>query len=303
MALISSEEVQPDIGGIRRLELPLPFHPGSVNVYLVPQENGWILVDCGMDLPDVLPAYELAGVEWSNIRQTLLTHAHPDHSGLAARIRALTGAPVCMHRSEEDVLKSLRSPERWLEWQDGVLRMAGVPALERDSIGNASLELRRLFPAIDADCCIGDGESISTSLGPMEAVLTPGHSSGHLCLYFPQKKILLAGDQLLKPGTPHLEWHADGSALTEFRDSLERLKQLDVEWVLPSHGRVFSGHQNRIDSILDYSHRMAQQVRNLQANGCDSGHDLALAYWNRPMHPFDLRNAVFEMLAYVQHSN
>src|SRR5689334_17562118 len=80
----------PDLGGIRRVELPLPFQPGSVNVYLVPQEEGWILVDCGMNMPDTYSVYESAGIEWPRIRQTVLTHVHPDHSGLAARIRELT---------------------------------------------------------------------------------------------------------------------------------------------------------------------------------------------------------------------
>src|SRR5438552_4580336 len=95
----------PESAGIRRVELPLPFQPGSVNVYLVPQESGWILVDCGMDMPASLWAYEDASIQWQDIRQTLLTHVHPDHSGLAARIRELTGAPVRMHRREDDVLK------------------------------------------------------------------------------------------------------------------------------------------------------------------------------------------------------
>src|SRR5438132_877675 len=92
-----------DLGGIRRLELRLPFNPGFVNVYLVPQETGWILVDCGMNMPSVLPAYEEAGVRWSDIRQTILTHVHPDHSGMAACIRELSGAPVRMHRREESL--------------------------------------------------------------------------------------------------------------------------------------------------------------------------------------------------------
>jgi glyoxylase-like metal-dependent hydrolase (beta-lactamase superfamily II) len=56
--------------------------------------DGWILVDCGVDIPSVLTAYELAGVQWSDIRGIILTHVHPDHSGLSARIRRQTGAPV-----------------------------------------------------------------------------------------------------------------------------------------------------------------------------------------------------------------
>src|ERR1041385_1855478 len=103
----------PESAGIRRVALPLPFQPGSVNVYLVPQEDGWILVDCGINMPEALPAYEAAGMRWTEIGETVLTHVHPDHAGLAARIRELTGAPVRMHRREEDMLKGLETPRQW----------------------------------------------------------------------------------------------------------------------------------------------------------------------------------------------
>jgi glyoxylase-like metal-dependent hydrolase (beta-lactamase superfamily II) len=293
----------PDLGGIRRLELHLPFKPGTVNVYLVPRETGWILVDCGMNMPDALSAYEEAGVRWSDIRQTVLTHVHPDHSGMAACIRRLTGAPVRMHRNEENVLKGLRSPKAWLAWQGDILSRAGVPDAELERIHEASLRLRDYFPDLEADSCIGDGEVLDTDLGPMVAMLTPGHSPGHLCFYFPEKKILLAGDQLLKPRQPHLEWTPEGCALTDFRSSLERIAGLDVDWVLPSHGRPYNGHQARVTAILNHCREMDAQIRNLRSSGIGSPHELAGAFWNRTLPPFEHRTAVFEILAYLQHPN
>ena len=293
----------PESAGIRRVELPLPFQPGSVNVYLVPQDDGWILVDCGMNMPAALPAYEAAGIRWTEIRQTVLTHVHPDHSDLAARIRELTGAPVRMHRREEDVLRGLETPRQWLSWQDGVLHGAGVPADARGSIQHEFRRMCALFPAMAADSYIEDGEIIPTALGPMQALLTPGHAAGHMCFYLPERRILLAGDQLLRPRTPHLEWSEQGCALAEFRASLERLARLDVDWVFPSHGRAFGGHRPRIESLLNHSREMGTRIRNLQAAGLGSAHDFALAYWNRPMAAFEHRTAVFEMLANLQFPN
>ena len=296
----SFSDISRNFGGIRRLELGLPFQPGSVNVYLVPQENGWILVDCGMNMSTTLSAYADAGIRWPDIRQTLLTHVHPDHSGLAARIRELTGAPVRMHRREEDVLKSFRVPERWLAWQDTILREAGVPEPSRGAIQYVTSHLQQLFPAMEADSYIEDGEVIHTALGPMRAMLTPGHSPGHICFYLPEKKILLAGDQLLKLRAPHVEWNPEGNALAEFREALEGISNLDVEWVLPSHGRPYRGHRTRVETILNHSREMDVQIRSLQANGFGSAHDLAGAFWSRTLEPFEHRNAVFEILAYLQ---
>ena len=289
-----------DLGGIRRVELPVSSQRGSVNIYLVPQQDGWILVDCGMNLPNVLPAYEAAGIDWSTIRQIVLTHTHPDHAGFAERIRQLTGAPVRMHRRENELLKKLRAAEQWLSWQDEVLQWARVPHSARGCIRDAFQEMQPFFPTLAADSYIEHGEIIPTALGPMKALLTPGHSQGHLCFYVAEKKLLLAGDQLLRPRTPHLEWYAEGNALADFRASLRQLQILSVDWVLPSHGRAFAESEGRIASLLDCSRDMGNRIASLRARGNESAHQLALAYWKRPMTPFEHRNAVFEMLAYIQ---
>ncbi len=297
---MSAQAVEQDFGGVRRIELPLPFRPGYVNVYLVPLEDGWILVDCGMDLPDVTSAYEKAGIDWSSIRQTLITHSHPDHSGFAERIRRLTGAPVRMHHHEDAFLNTMRTPTEYLAWQEEVLRRAGVPESALGGIWKSCLQMNSFFPAISADSYIEDGEIIPTALGPMQALLTPGHTRGHLCFHLPDAKILIAGDQILNPRTPHLEWDSETDALAEFRVSLERLQQLDPEWVLPSHGRPSSGREARIRALLEHSREMAGQIARLQSEGSCSPHELALAFWKRPMSAFEHRNAVFEMLAYLE---
>jgi glyoxylase-like metal-dependent hydrolase (beta-lactamase superfamily II) len=289
-----------DLGGIRRLELPLPFPPGSVNVYLAPAEDGWILVDCGIDIPRALSAYALEGVDFQDIRQILLTHVHPDHSGLSARIRDRSRAPLRMHRNEQEVLWELRDAERWMDWQDCILTGAGVPRETRTEIRDATRELRSFYSAVEADSYIEDREVISTAAGPMHAILSPGHSPGHLCFYFPEKRILLGGDQLLRPSSPHLDWHPSGFALNEFRASLTALRGLDVDWVLPSHGRAYSGHRNRVDALLEHSRDLDLRIAALLAEGVCTPQGLASAIWRMPLPAFEHRNAVFEVLAYLQ---
>ena len=289
-----------DFAGIRRVELPIPFPPGSVNMYLVPVEDGWIVVDCGLKAPRFEVAYEMAGFPWSGIRQIILTHVHPEHSGLAAWLHRQTGAPVRMHRREQEVLHSLRDPEPWIDWQDGVLSRACVPADTRYSIRAATRALRSFYPDVAADSFIEDGDIIPTALGPMQALLTPGHSPGHLCFYFPRQRILLSGDQLLRASSPHLEWYSEGCALQDFRNSLRKIAQLDVEWVLPGHGRSYRGHNERTDSLLEHSADMENRIHAMWAQGVHSPHDLATAAWSISLPPFEHRNAVFEVLAYLQ---
>src|SRR5260370_24771695 len=100
--LAELREVYP---GVLALALPLPFELESVNVYLVRLEDGWLMIDCGMEtdaaFETLRAAFELRGIDWSEIRQILLTHMHPDHMGMASRLLELTGAELAMHEVAE----------------------------------------------------------------------------------------------------------------------------------------------------------------------------------------------------------
>jgi len=72
--------------GVHLVELPLPFTLGAINVYLVRLDGGYLLIDCGMDTEACFQALargmEAVGAGWTDIREILLTHVHPDHMGL-----------------------------------------------------------------------------------------------------------------------------------------------------------------------------------------------------------------------------
>ena len=77
------------VPGLITIPLPVPFELGSVNVHLIELEDGYLMVDAGHGTPACLKALEdgLArhGVKWTEIKKLFLTHAHPDHVGLAGQ--------------------------------------------------------------------------------------------------------------------------------------------------------------------------------------------------------------------------
>ena len=89
-------------GGIRRVTLPLPTRPGHVHSYLLPGEDGWIVVDTGVGLPDAKETWAAAldGVG-GRVARVFITHFHPDHVGAAADLHELTAAPV--HQGDREV--------------------------------------------------------------------------------------------------------------------------------------------------------------------------------------------------------
>ena len=73
----------------------------------------------------------------------------------------------------------------------------------------------------------------------MKVFHTPGHSPGSVSLYWPDKKVLFTGDLIFKDGVGRTDLPGGDSSL--LKESIKRLKGLEIEWLLPGHGDMVSG--------------------------------------------------------------
>jgi glyoxylase-like metal-dependent hydrolase (beta-lactamase superfamily II) len=83
----------------------IPILPlGMVNAHLIRGESGCILVDAGIPGSErkIERVLTRLGLSFRDIRLIVVTHAHTDHAGSAARIRALSGAPILAHKDDAD---------------------------------------------------------------------------------------------------------------------------------------------------------------------------------------------------------
>ena len=291
--------------GVRVIELPLPFALGLINVYLVRITEGYLLIDCGMDTEPCFQALsrsmEAGGVRWSDIRDILLTHIHPDHMGLAHRLLELTGARLWLHQHDVEFLEKLTQFERYQAWAEEVLRQAGVNAELILKIRHVSAEIRRSFHLLKPDRLLAGGEKIQTAIGELEVLWTPGHSPGHVCLYGRERQVLFSGDQMLEDISPNIGWHEGRDPLGEFLVSLDTLARLEIELILPSHGAPFSGHRQWIRKTVEHHADRCARILKLLEGAPKSAADVANQLWERPFTPFHYRFAVFEVLAHLEY--
>jgi glyoxylase-like metal-dependent hydrolase (beta-lactamase superfamily II) len=291
--------------GVLMIELPLPFTLGSINVYLVQLADGYLLVDCGMETDACFQALSRAitgiGADWSEIREILLTHVHPDHMGLATRLLKLTGASLSVHTKDAEYLEELTQADQYRAWSAGVLRRSGVPAGVVSQIEAASKDIHRNFQRLRPDRLLSGGEKIIASIGELEVLWTPGHSPGHVCLYGRERRVLFSGDQMLELISPNIGWHPERDPLSEYLASLQELARLEIDLILPSHGAPFSGHREWIRRTIEHHDERCSRILTMLDGSSLTAAELANGLWDRSLIPFHYRFAVFEVLAHLEY--
>ena len=291
--------------GIHRIELPLPFELESVNVFLVRLAEGYLLIDCGMDTEPAFQAFEhgmqALGLRWTDIKQILLTHMHPDHMGLSAKLLQLTGAELMMHETEARHLELVTNSERRLPWLGSAFTEAGMPQDMQARIDRHFAEIRSNFHRLVPDRLLSGGDVIPTAIGGLQVLWTPGHSPGHICLYCPRHKLLFSGDLILEEITPNIAWFPERDTLADFLASLDSLVEVDIDLIVPSHGPPFQGHREWIGQTKDHHRERCDYMHGLLATAPDNAYALVGRLWTRKLSPINHHFAVLEVMAHLEY--
>ena len=290
--------------GVTTITLPMPWEIETVNVHLVELDEGVMLIDSGIATDECFDALEDAirdcGLKWSDVRALCLTHLHPDHIGLSWRILDLTNARLIMHRAEAEYL-ALVAREHRPPFFGRAMKDAGVPEDLQSKIERVFVDVRRGYKPHAPAWSLEGGESIPIRGGTLQAVWTPGHSPGHLCLYSPEHRYLISGDHLLEQITPNIAWHPEHDMLAQYLDSLQLLEPFDVNLVVPSHGGAFRGHRARIRATTEHHDDRCEQILSHLTSGPLTAHALVGKVWPRTLSPFHHNFAVFEILAHLDY--
>ncbi len=317
LALAPLPERMEVLPGIWRLPLPLRDSPlGHVNTYLVRSDAGYLLVDCGWDTADTLATLgahlRALDVRFDAVRHLVVTHIHPDHYGLAGRLREISGADLRFHRLERLYVESrYADADALLAEMRAWLRLHGTPQSELDELNRASMSIMDRVQLAFPDQSLDGGEEIPCGRFTFRVLWTPGHSAGHICLYDPRHKLLLSGDHVLPRISPSISLHIQsaGNPLADYLDSLRLVAGLQAELVLPGHGEPFRGLVERTAELLQHHQaRLAELLGLLERRGRDGASAFALARQLRwsgrrtwdDLGGFERRLAVTEALAHLE---
>ncbi len=232
--------------GVFRLRLPLPW-PGvpHCNAWAVAAKGGFVLFDTGMHQPGSLANLERAlamcGLSLEDVRLLVCTHAHADHYGQAATIVQRSGCELWMHPDHEHMLRWAEDQQDAIACRLEVARQSGVPEepLRRYASERGSRE-SGIAGIVAPDRALVGGVTVETDLGPWTVHETPGHAPSHVCLFQPERRLLISGDHLLGRISLHFDYGFTADPVGEFLHSLDVVEALGARLCLPGHGRTFA---------------------------------------------------------------
>jgi glyoxylase-like metal-dependent hydrolase (beta-lactamase superfamily II) len=286
------------------------------NVYVVEGGDGHILVDCGWDTQESLWALQEgvkgAALKLRDIKKVVVTHIHPDHYGLAAKVKQICGAQIAMHRADADLISSRYKDFAGLvEKTEELLRQNGVPQGELSEFRDASLRMNKYVTPDSPDVMLEDGDTVSNDSFEFDVLWTPGHSPGHVCLFESEKRFILTGDHVLFDTTPHVGFNpiSGDDPLGDYVHSLKKLENLKVHFILPGHGPMFNALGLRIENILKHHEERKNAIMKTLRDGLKTAYEIAqripwmanggnTPFGNLPV--WDKRMAVTETIAHLK---
>jgi len=200
------------------------------NVYLVFDENEWLLIDIGFEetVDEIIELIRQIDFPLSQCKTLVATHADADHVQGLAKAKQLLKTSVTGHK------------------------LAAKPLAEGDKIKTyAEIAAQGIFlemPPVELDHLVDEGDIVTVGGLDLEVWHTPGHTDSQLS--FRLGDLLFSGDNIYRDGCVGVIDAHHGSNIPDFINSLQRIRDCDVKWLLPSHGPIFKKDNDLIDATI-----------------------------------------------------
>lgn len=242
-----------EVRGIKAIFADDPSWPNPANIYIIPDEDGFSLIDAGCGgaggLQHLLVGLENWKLPLKRLHTIVLSHSHPDHMGSLGSILTEIKPKVLIHSLDAQTALDPRKLEKAFDIPFAINCWSEL----RQDDTFRGFDLMQFFEDFACPMSAGselavveDGEFLELGDFTFEIIHTPGHSPGHIALFEKRKKIILPGDLLGKAPA----WYTPNSGgVIGYLASLKKLEQANADTALPSHGHFLENVGGNIERI------------------------------------------------------
>lgn len=246
--------------GVHQIRVPFPGPLDSTLVYAVQTDGGLVLVDAGWQSEQawtgLVEGLAEIGHTPAEVTGVVLTHFHPDHTGLCGRVREASGAWIAMHADDYEAFDHMTAErdDGWLDAQLARFAAAGADAQSLAQIRAEGLSVPPVGPDSRPDRILDDGARIGGGGRSLRAIWTPGHTAGHVCFALEDTGIVFTGDHVLAKTTPHVGSFVypltEDDPLADFLASLRRIRDSGLVTAFGAHGAPIADLPGRSTELI-----------------------------------------------------
>jgi glyoxylase-like metal-dependent hydrolase (beta-lactamase superfamily II) len=305
--------------GVLWIRLPMPFALNHANVFALRDEtstNSWALVDTGLKTIETLSIWQKllrdadGPLRGAKISRIFVTHMHADHIGLAGWMTAAFNTELWMPQLEYLTGRMLLS-DSGRKTSGATARFYHAAGWTSDQLDSYRVDFGSLealtYQMPDSYRRLHKNQSIQIGGREWRVLIGGGHSPEHACLYCPELKLFLSGDQVLPKISSNvsvLSTEPAANPLGDWLNAIETFKRDLPEdiLVLPGHNEPFQGIHRRLDRLANGHslglERLLESLREPKRIVDTFG-----ALFSRPtfQEPIQLRLATGESLAHINY--
>ena len=290
---------------IFQVQVPVPFPLKTVNCYLARNDSVWTMIDTGLQYAPAREvwahAFQTLQIEPRAIQKILLTHAHPDHYGLAGYFQEITGAPVFV--LDREIASAA------LEWQrEGAhmdmiadyFKSHGLPPNIEDSVHERQMQVLAMVQPQPVLSPLTEGEVVEIGGKKYSVVWTPGHADGHV-VFHSAEGLAFVGDHVLMKITPNIAlWpRLHPNPLKLYLEALNKVEQLYITRALPGHRAIIQDLPGRVAELR--AHHAARLNECVNAARNCTAYQVCLEIFPHLKSVDELRMALVETLSHLEY--
>ncbi len=314
--LVDAFEFSPEKGALQQvaegiwwLKMPLPFDLDHINLYLLEEHDGWVIVDTGLggkvsrDIWQRVLAEPLAS---KPLKRVIVTHYHPDHIGSAGWLCQHYQVPLFISQKEYDcaALQLVQADDTALLLQ--FLASLGVDQNDALPIIKASGAVLHMYDPLPENYhTLHHDQTLEIGSRQWRVQLADGHSPAHATLYCAELNLLISGDQVLPRISSNVSVNMntpDANPLACWLKGLQSLQSLPEDTlVLPAHDAPFYGLHRRLAGLQRSHDELLEKLLGLCTDEYQTVNALTHPLYKRKLQGFNLLLALGECQAHLHY--